>query len=119
MTEMSTTGRTTLREPFDVVIIGGGLGGLCLAQGLTKAGIRVTVYERDASAQFRDQGYRTSLKDTGARALRECLPQHLFDLRVATSIRQATRRACTDTQLHPKFANPVAPIPPGSGGFRA
>jgi salicylate hydroxylase len=34
-------------EPFHVVIIGGGIGGLTLAQGLKQAGISAAVYERD------------------------------------------------------------------------
>ncbi len=42
----------------NVVIVGGGIGGLCLAQGLKQAGISVALYERDASADFRGQGYR-------------------------------------------------------------
>jgi cation diffusion facilitator CzcD-associated flavoprotein CzcO len=37
-------------DPFHVLIVGGGIGGLCLAQGLKKAGISVAVYERDTSA---------------------------------------------------------------------
>ena len=98
--------------PFHIMIIGGGLGGLCLAQGLTRSGIGVTVYER--SARIRDQGYRISLKETGARALRECLPRHLFDLCVATSIRQATRMVFLDRHLAPRFSKP---IPPGGDGF--
>ena len=41
-----------------VVIIGAGLGGLCLAQGLRTAGIPVQVYERDARPGSRWEGYR-------------------------------------------------------------
>jgi 2-polyprenyl-6-methoxyphenol hydroxylase-like FAD-dependent oxidoreductase len=41
-----------------VAVAGGGLGGLCLAQGLLKAGVDVTVYERDAQLAGRRQGYR-------------------------------------------------------------
>ena len=37
--------------PFHVVIIGGGIGGLTLAQGLKQAGISVAVYERDPTPQ--------------------------------------------------------------------
>lgn len=116
-TSASVTRGTTLRQPFHVMIIGGGLGGLCLAQGLVKSGISVSVYERDAGAQVRDQGYRISLKETGAHALHECLPQHLFDLCVATSIRQATRMVFMDEQLSPRFTKPIPPTRAGLGGF--
>ncbi|HEY1389704.1 MAG TPA: FAD-dependent monooxygenase [Ktedonobacterales bacterium] len=102
-----------------VLVIGGGIGGLCLAQGLKKAGIGVAVYERDGSAQFRNQGYRISLKADGSHALRDCLPEHLFDLSVATSIRSATRMVFMDHLLQPKFAQPlpdmVAPDPSAFG----
>ena len=100
-----------------VVITGGGIGGLCLAQGLRKAGISATVYERDESAGFRHQGYRISLKAAGAAALRECLPEDLFALAVATSIRAATRMVFLDEQLRPKFDKPLHHDPPGPGGF--
>ena len=100
-----------------VVIIGGGIGGLCLAQGLRKDGIGATVYERDESAGFRQQGYRVSLKGAGAGALRECLPGELFALAAATSIRAATRMVFMDEQLHPKFERPLHHDPPGPGGF--
>jgi len=33
--------------PLHVIVIGGGIGGLCLAQGLKRAGMSVAVYERD------------------------------------------------------------------------
>jgi 2-polyprenyl-6-methoxyphenol hydroxylase-like FAD-dependent oxidoreductase len=65
--------------PFHVVIIGGGVGGLCLAQGLKKAGISVAVYERDRSMTDRLQGYRVHINPAGSRALHACLPPHLFD----------------------------------------
>jgi len=100
-----------------VVIIGGGVGGLCLAQGLRKTGISAAVYERDESPKFRDQGYRISLKAAGAGALAECLPANLFDLAVATSIRTAARMVFLDEQLRPKFERPLHHDPLGPGGF--
>jgi 2-polyprenyl-6-methoxyphenol hydroxylase-like FAD-dependent oxidoreductase len=100
-----------------VIIIGGGIGGLCLAQGLRTAGISATVYEWDESAVFRHQGYRISLKASGAGALHECLPANLFALAVATSIRAAFRMVFLDEQLHPKFDKPLHHDPPGPGGF--
>ena len=43
---------------LDVLIMGGGIGGLCLAQGLRKAGVSATVYERDKSPISRAQGFQ-------------------------------------------------------------
>ncbi|GAA0372819.1 FAD-dependent monooxygenase [Microbispora corallina] len=96
---------------MNVMIIGGGVGGLCLAQGLKKAGVGVTVYERDASQHFRGQGWRLSLKEEGADALRACLPADLFELCVATAIRPATRMTFLDHLLAPKFGKPIPPLP--------
>ena len=64
---------------FHVVIIGGGIGGLTLAQGLKRSGVSVAVYERDRTRTDRVQGYRVHINPTGSLALRECLPPHLFE----------------------------------------
>src|SRR5215472_12433590 len=72
-----------------VIIIGAGTGGLCLAHGLNRAGISVTVYERDTT-RTRDeglQGYRVGIDPDGSRALHACLPPQLFDTLVATCAR--------------------------------
>lgn len=90
-----------------VLIVGGGVGGLCLAQGLRKSGIDVAVYERDESVWIRRQGYRVTLREHGPRALRDCLHADLFDLCVATSIKPATGRAFFDEQLVEKFVQPT------------
>jgi salicylate hydroxylase len=65
--------------PLHVVIIGGGIGGLTLAQGLKKSGVSVAVYERDRARTDRVQGYRVHINPTGGRALHECLPPHLLE----------------------------------------
>ena len=70
--------------PLRVLVIGGGLGGLCLAQGLQKAGINVSVYERDNSPEARAQGYRFHMDSRGEEALYECLPPRLYELAMAT-----------------------------------
>src|SRR5215468_8575916 len=74
-----TTLQQTSSSPFRVAIIGGGIGGLALAQGLKKAGISFAVYERDRTRTDRVQGYRVHISPTGSRALHACLPSHLFD----------------------------------------
>lgn len=68
-----------------VVVIGGGIGGLCLAQGLRKAGVAVTVHERDRDPADRWEGYRIHIDPAGARSLRSCLPEHLWAALLATS----------------------------------
>jgi 2-polyprenyl-6-methoxyphenol hydroxylase-like FAD-dependent oxidoreductase len=65
--------------PLHVLIIGGGIGGLTLAQGLKKSGANVAVYERDRTMTDRVQGYRVHINPAGSLALHECLPPQLFE----------------------------------------
>ncbi|MGW4500340.1 FAD-dependent oxidoreductase [Micromonospora sp. NPDC004336] len=74
-------------RPPHVLIVGAGTGGLCLAQGLRRAGISVAVYERYRSRGEGLLGYRVGIGPTGSRALRECLPPLLFDTYLATCAR--------------------------------
>jgi salicylate hydroxylase len=59
-------------------IVGAGLGGLALAQGLRRRGIAYRIFERDADASDRQQGYRISLNPLGRTALAELLPPERF-----------------------------------------
>jgi 2-polyprenyl-6-methoxyphenol hydroxylase-like FAD-dependent oxidoreductase len=68
-----------------VLVIGGGIGGLCLAQGLKARGISFAVYERDTTPDARLQGYRLNIEPQGSAALHDCLPGPLWDILVATS----------------------------------
>ncbi|KIV80594.1 hypothetical protein PV11_08085 [Exophiala sideris] len=70
---------------YPILIIGGGLGGLSLAQGLKKKGIRFRIFERDGAASFRAQGYRIRLDERGIGSLEKLLPEPLFDLAERTS----------------------------------
>lgn len=63
-----------------VAIIGAGLGGLALAQGLKSRGISITVYEADPAPDSRIQGYRIRIDAQGQRALAEVLPPALYQL---------------------------------------
>jgi salicylate hydroxylase len=69
-----------MSKPCHVLIIGGGIGSLTLAQGLKRAGVSAAVYERDRTLTDRLQGYRVHISPTGDLALHECLPPHLFEI---------------------------------------
>ena len=71
--EGMTTVASTAKKQLPVLVIGAGIGGLCLAQGLSKAGVDVRVFERDLSEAYRPQGYRLKLEADAAEALRETL----------------------------------------------
>jgi 2-polyprenyl-6-methoxyphenol hydroxylase-like FAD-dependent oxidoreductase len=71
-------------SPFHVIIIGAGTGGLCLAQGLNRAGISVAVYERDRTRRDGPQGYRVGIDADGKRALGANLSPELYDTFMAT-----------------------------------
>lgn len=88
-------------QDFHVVIIGAGLGGLCLAQGLKRAGISFDVYERDAAPDSRLQGYRIRIDAGGQRALQANLSLELFHLFQATASIGASAGQFLTPQLLP------------------
>ena len=82
-----------------VLVAGAGLGGLSLAQGLRRAGITVTVVERDASLTARRQGYRLHLDAEARDALVRVLPPASVRLLSATAGVPAPRFTVLDHQL--------------------
>jgi 2-polyprenyl-6-methoxyphenol hydroxylase-like FAD-dependent oxidoreductase len=100
-----------------VLIIGGGIGGLCLAQGLRRRGVSVAVYERDRTPDARLQGYRLSIEPPGSAALHDCLPPELLQILVATSGDQGERMGVFDEQLRQLMQEDAKPdrADPASG----
>ena len=94
------------RQTFHVAIIGAGLGGLCLAQALHKQGISFAVYERDAAADSRRQGYRIRIDETGQRALAAALPSELNRLFRQTCAVSGSAGQFLDPQLAPVGGRP-------------
>jgi 2-polyprenyl-6-methoxyphenol hydroxylase-like FAD-dependent oxidoreductase len=82
-----------------VAVAGAGLGGLGLAQGLRRAGIDVTVYERDDGLIGRRPGYRLHVDARAGLALHECLPPELFGAFQATCGQASTRLTVVSERL--------------------
>ena len=80
-----------MSDGLHVLIAGGGLSGLCLAQGLTAQGVSCAVYERDGDLRRRT-GYRITINGDGGNALARCLPDDLYELYLQSS-RNTPRRA--------------------------
>ena len=100
--------------PESVLVIGGGLGGLCLANGLHESGIRVTVCERDSTPDTRGQGYRLHLDSRGDDALRECLSTSLYLLHRATCAPATTRFTVLTKRLRTLKVMPTSGLSAGS-----
>ncbi|KAK4550318.1 hypothetical protein LTR36_003285 [Oleoguttula mirabilis] len=108
--------------PSPVLIIGAGVSGLLLAQGLKKANLPSRVFERDAHLEARTQGYRVRISDEGIQALRDCLsPEHFAKVKRCCSILpmkgnapSATLDALTARAGVPLFpgGRPSGPPPP-------
>src|SRR4051795_10408032 len=98
-------------RPLHVLIAGGGLSGLCLAQGLRRAGVSCAVYERDP--EVRRQGYRITINGDGGNALQACLPDDLFELYLQASRNTPPKRMavvvsaqCDELSASPHFGAP-------------
>ena len=86
----------------NVLIVGAGLGGLCLGQKLRAAGIDVRIFERDASPWDRPQGYRLHIDADGENALRDALSPDSYALYEATAMRPVDSTTVLDTALREK-----------------
>jgi 2-polyprenyl-6-methoxyphenol hydroxylase-like FAD-dependent oxidoreductase len=62
-----------------VLISGGGIAGLTLAQGLRREGVECEVFERERLETWRT-GYLLNLDVEGDEALAACLPPALYEL---------------------------------------
>jgi 2-polyprenyl-6-methoxyphenol hydroxylase-like FAD-dependent oxidoreductase len=98
-----------MMDGLRVAVAGAGLGGLCLAQGLLRAGARVEVYERDGALAARRQGYRLHLDARAGLALRDCLPRELFDLVMATAGRPGRKFTVLSAALRVLHETPGDP----------
>lgn len=88
-----------------ILIIGAGLGGLALAQGLIKSGFNVTVFERDESPISRPQGYRISIRSMGINALSMVLtPEKLSRLFTAKVKDVGDGFTCANEKMEPFFS---------------
>ena len=83
-----------------VAIVGAGLGGLCLAHGLRRAGIEVVVLERHASPAARPASYGIHLNADGLHALHACLPEENWTRLVETTVPAPDIVRFHDQQLH-------------------
>ncbi|WP_327070786.1 FAD-dependent oxidoreductase [Kitasatospora sp. NBC_01302] len=102
-----------------VIIAGGGLGGLALAQGLQRAGIGVSVHEKDPTAGFRNQGYRIRINSDGITALEAVLTPRAYEVFAATAGTPGPRMDTFDHQLNLLHAQEIPPVPnlPGGGNL--
>jgi len=80
-------------------VVGGGIGGLCLAQALRAGEVRAAVYERDGAPNSRVDGYRLHINPAGARSLRACLPAVAWQDFLATVGRPGGGFGFLDDQL--------------------
>jgi len=91
-----------------ILIVGAGLGGLALAQGLVKEGSHVSVFERDLSPSSRAQGYRISIRALGMAALTALLtPEQLKRLSLAKVADVGDGFTCANEKMIPFLKIPL------------
>ncbi|HEY3786271.1 MAG TPA: FAD-dependent monooxygenase [Steroidobacteraceae bacterium] len=99
-----------VNHDLEVLIIGAGTGGLCLAQGLALSGLNVRVFERDRTPTDRLQGYRLHISATGNRALQACLPAQNFARFVRASAISNTAVTFLDHRLNRLLQIDIPPV---------
>ncbi|KAL5358474.1 FAD/NAD(P)-binding domain-containing protein [Aspergillus floccosus] len=103
-----------------VLIIGGGLGGLCLAHALKKNHIPFKLFEKDKKQDFRAQGYRLRISPPGTGALEYSLLPETWDLFKKTCARfdptSPTGRVDAATAVPPADAPMLGGPPPHMHG---
>src|ERR1700760_2705095 len=88
---MASASPPPMQRSLHVLIVGGGLSGLCLAHGLRKHGHTCEVFERDPDFS-RKTGYMLHMNAYGGEGLRTCLPDDLYELYLETSRKTPERR---------------------------
>jgi salicylate hydroxylase len=99
-----------MNNNLEVLIVGAGTGGLCLAHGLIASGLKVRVFERDRTPTDRLQGYRLHISATGNRALQACLPPENFERFVRASAISNTAVSFLDSKLNRLLQIDVPPV---------
>src|ERR1039457_2043744 len=97
-----------------VVVVGAGLGGLCVANGLHKAGVDVEVFEARDGIHDVGQGYRININATGHNALRACLADEHFKAYEHTLHRQADPAVYLYSPVLQLLSRDEAPSAPGA-----
>ncbi|KAK7955996.1 FAD/NAD(P)-binding domain-containing protein [Apiospora aurea] len=98
---------------YPVLIIGAGISGPCLTQGLKKLRIPFKVFERDAETAVRAQGYRVRLHD-GVEVIKSMAPSSVSALFSATTATlEHGMRKCNATTSE-IWAMPAAGAPRGA-----
>ena len=98
-------------ESTRILIAGGGVGGLALAQALHHAGLDVVVYEQDPTPRIRNQGYRIHLDPTGNAALADCVPPDVLAVLRRASGRNGDLVTTFTTGLRQVFTQHFPDIP--------
>ena len=101
---------SSMNSSLQVLIIGAGTGGLCLAHGLVASGLNVRVFERDRTPVDRLQGYRLHISETGNRALQACLPPENFARFVRASAITNTAVSFLDCRLNRLLQIDIPPV---------
>lgn len=108
MAKRTAKGRRVGNMQNQILIIGAGLGGLALAQGLVKAGFKPLVFERDESHTSRPQGYRISIRSLGMSALAALLtPEKMSRLSAAKVTDVGDGFVCANEKMEPFLTIPM------------